>query len=255
MIRLVKHPVVRLRDGSFVPAKSYEGDLEAARRNTLSAGILKTHNQSDGRDRLRLKFDLLASPDDNYSSILQEVRAMKCSGFKLPWYFSNCHNALACTGGTINNDDHLFGFDCVKKYGGIYLPPYCAVIHQYMRERVAACGQLILASDSHTRYGCLGAMGIGEGGTEVAKQAMGGTYDIKSPPVIAVCLKGQPKTGVGPMDLSLAFIGATFKNGFCKNKILEVMGPGIGKQCKRRRISLINFPLTDARRNVILILW
>ncbi|MCD7993253.1 MAG: hydratase, partial [Clostridia bacterium] len=183
MMKLTNEPMVRLESGAYIPAKSYEGDLEVARGNTLSARILDAHNISGNPHELHLKFDLLASPDDNYTSILQEVRAMECRKFKLPWYFSNCHNALACTGGTINNDDHVFGFDCVKKYGGIYLPPYSAVIHQYMREQVAAGGQLILASDSHTRYGCLGAMGIGEGGTEVARQAMGGTYDIRRPQV------------------------------------------------------------------------
>lgn len=229
MIQISNEPMVRLKNGAYIPVKSYEGDMEAARGNTLSARILDAHNTSGNPHELRLKFDLLASPDDNYSSILQEVRAMECKGFQLPWYFSNCHNALACTGGTINNDDHVFGFDCVKKYGGIYLPPYSAVIHQYMRENVAASGQLILASDSHTRYGCLGAMGIGEGGTEVARQAIGGTYNIRRPQVIAVFLKGEIKPGIGPMDLALAFIGATFGNGFCKNKILEIMGPGIEK--------------------------
>ena len=229
MIYLQKEPVVRLSDGTFLPAAAYQKDNKAARNNTMAWKIISAHNVSGSDEELKLKFDLLASPDDNYSSILQEVRAMGCERFELPWIFTNCHNALACTGGTINNDDHVFGYDCVRKYGGIYVPPYSGVIHQYIRERAAAGGQMILASDSHTRYGCLGAMGIGEGGTEVARQAVGSGYELKRPEVIAVCLTGKPAPGVGPMDLALKLIRETFRNGFCKNKVLEVMGPGISE--------------------------
>lgn len=227
MIRIYNEPVIRRSDELFTPTRNESDVQNQAYERTISWKILEAHNLSRDDNELKLKFDLLASPDDNYACTLQEVRAMGCKEFRLPWIFTNGHNALACAGGTVNNDDHIFGHDCAKKYGGIYVPPYCAVIHQYIREEVAAAGQLILASDSHTRYGCLGAMGIGEGGTEIARQAMGSTYDIRRPQVIALCLKGAPAPWVGPMDLALTLIGNVFRSGFCKNKILEVVGPGI----------------------------
>lgn len=227
MIRLEKEPVVRLRDGSFVRAEEYKGNKELAQDQTMSWQILKEHNSSESRENLKLKFDYLISPDDNSASTLQTARAMGCQEFKIPWIFTNGHNPLACSGGTINNDDHAFAYDCVRKYGGIYVPPYTAIIHQYMREAAAAGGQLILAGDSHTRYGCLGAMGIGEGGIELVKQALGGTYSLKRPEVIAIYLHGRLRPGIGSMDVALTLIGATFHNGFNKNKILEFVGPGI----------------------------
>ncbi|MCD8122894.1 MAG: hydratase [Clostridiales bacterium] len=227
MIRLTKEPVVRLADGSFVKAVSYGGSWQGARNHTMAWQILRGHRTSEDEKNLTLKFDCLVSPDDNSVSTLQEARAMHCSEFLLPWIFTNGHNPLACSGGTINNDDHVFGYDCVRKYGGIYVPPYTAIIHQYMREAVAAGGQLILAGDSHTRYGCLGAMGIGEGGIELAKQAIGGSYSVHRPQVLAVLLTGSLRPGVGAMDVALDLIRETFATGWNKNKILEFVGPGI----------------------------
>lgn len=227
MISLTKEAVVRQADGSFLPATQYQGNIQDAQDHTMAWQILEEHNQSESRKYLSLKFDCLISPDDNSASTLQTARAMGCRRFEIPWIFTNGHNPLACSGGTINNDDHVFAYDCVKKYGGIYVPPYTAIIHQYMREASAAGGQLILAGDSHTRYGCLGAMGIGEGGVELVKQALGGSYSLKRPEVIAVNLHGKVRPGIGSMDVALTLIGATFKNGFNKNKILEFVGPGI----------------------------
>ena len=227
MLKLVNHPVLYTQNG-FVDIVSHQDKHTNARNNTMAYQVLNSHNSSGQQSKyLKLQFDILASPDDNYVSILQEFRAMGKESFALPWFFTNCHNAMSCTGGTINNDDHAFGLDCVKKYGGIYVPPYCAIIHQYMREAVVGTGQLVLASDSHTRYGCLGAIGIGEGGTEVARQAAGDKYQIKYPDVICVYLAGIPSLSVGPMDVALTLIKATFENGFSKNKILEFVGPGI----------------------------
>ena len=227
MIRITEGPVLRRPDGVFVPAALAPEEFERAKRNTLSGRILEAHTVSRKDDLLTLRFDVLASPDDNYASVLQEFRAIGRDRFALPWVFTNCHNALGCTGGTVSNDDHRFGLDCVKKYGGIYVPPYCAVIHQYMREAVVRGGQLVLASDSHTRYGALGVMGIGEGGTELARQAVGDHYTIRRPKILAVRLTGKLRPGVGPMDAALALIGSTFATGFCKNKILEFSGPGV----------------------------
>lgn len=227
MIQLKNEPFVRLTDGTFVRACDYRGDLERARSHTMAWNILKAHNQGTDMEHLRLRFDMLVSPDDNYTSILQELCAVGEIPLTIPWILTNCHNTLAATGGTINNDDHAYGLGCMKKFGGIFVPPYIAVIHQYMRECAAGGGKMILGSDSHTRYGCLGAMGIGEGGTEIARQALGSTYDIRRPPVIAMQMSGTPAPGVGPMDVALALIGAAFDCGFCKNKILEVVGNGI----------------------------
>ena len=227
MIRKAAGPIVRNENGEFVPASGSAVDLEQAKNNTLAAQILNAHTIARSGEMLTLRFDVLASPDDNYASVLQEFRAIGRDRFALPWVFTNCHNSLGCTGGTVSNDDHRFGLDCVKKYGGIYVPPYCAVIHQYMREAVVRGGQLVLASDSHTRYGALGVMGIGEGGTELARQAVGDHYTIRRPEIVAVRLTGKLRSGAGPMDAALALIGDTFANGFCKNKILEFSGPGV----------------------------
>lgn len=201
--------------------------MDAARRNTISYGVLENHNISGGGKSFKLKFDALASHDLTYVGIIQTARASGLREFPVPYVLTNCHNSLCAVGGTINEDDHIFGLSAAKKYGGIFVPAHQAVIHQYMRETMAGCGSMILGSDSHTRYGALGTMGVGEGGPELVKQLLGNTYDIASPEVIAVYLKGTPKRGVGPQDVSLAIIGAVFKSGFVKNKILEFTGPGI----------------------------
>lgn len=226
MIRLLDSPVVLGAEGCPAQAPA-EFDVKAGREKTMAYGILKEHNQSGDMENLRLKFDALVSPDNNYVSILQTARASGIEKFPVPYVLSNCHNTLCAVGGTINEDDHVFGLSNVKRYGGIFVPPYRAVLHQYMREMMAGCGKMILGSDSHTRYGALGTMGIGEGGGEVAKQLLGRTYDLKRPPVIAVWLEGKPRPGVGPMDVALTLVGATFANGFNKNKILEFVGPGV----------------------------
>ena len=200
---------------------------EEGRSQTMTWQILRAHNNSGDMQRLKLKFDALVSPDNHYVNILQTVRASGIEKFPVPYVLSNCHHTLCAVGGTINEDDHVYGLDCAKKYGGIFLPPYRGVLHQYMREAYAGCGKMILGSDSHTRYGALGTMGIGEGGGEVAKQLLGKTYDLTYPQVIAVKLTGTPRPGVGPMDVALALISATFSNGFNKNKVLEFLGDGI----------------------------
>ena len=238
MIQLKKEPFVRLADGTFVRACDYCADIETARSHTMAWKILEAHNEGPDMENLHLKFDMLVSPDDNYTSILQELCAVGERPLAIPWILTNCHNTLAATGGTINNDDHAYGLGCMKKLGGIFVPPYTAVIHQYMRECAAGGGRMILGSDSHTRYGCLGTMGIGEGGTEIARQALGSTYDIRRPPVIAVKLSGAPVPGVGPMDVALTLIGAVFDCGFCKNKILEVVGDGIANLSMEYRMGI-----------------
>ncbi len=215
-------------DGQGCPRPAAAGaDVERGRTRTMAYGILKAHNQGEDMENLRLKFDALVSPDNNYVSILQTARASGLERFPVPYVLSNCHNTLCAIGGTINEDDHVFGLSNVKRYGGIFVPPYRAVIHQYMREMMAGGGKMILGSDSHTRYGVLGTMGIGEGGGEVAKQLLGRTYDLKRPPVLAVYLTGRPRPGVGPQDVALTLVGATFANGFNKNKVLEFIGPGV----------------------------
>ncbi len=238
MIKLTETPVVRLSDGRWIPAAAYEGNQEAAKANTIAWGILKAHNQADDMEKLQLKFDAAVSPDNNYTSILQTVRAVGCERFPIPWVLTNCHNTLSAVGGTINNDDHEFGLGNAKRLGGIFVPPYCGVLHQYMREQMAGCGKMILGSDSHTRYGAIGTMGIGEGGGEVAKQILGHCYELKRPPVVAVHLTGAPRPGVGPMDVALEIIGATFKNGFNKNKILEFVGDGVKALSMEYRIGI-----------------
>ena len=198
-----------------------------ARENTIAYGILNKHNISNDDKKLNIKFDALASHDITYVGITQTAKASGLKEFPIPYVLTNCHNSLCAVGGTINEDDHIFGLSAAKKYGGIYVPAHQAVIHQYMREMMASCGSMILGSDSHTRYGSLGTMGVGEGGPELVKQILGKTYDVSYPEVIEVYLEGKPRLGVGPQDVALSIIGAVFNKGFVKNKVLEFVGPGI----------------------------
>ncbi|MCC8190153.1 MAG: hydratase, partial [Planctomycetes bacterium] len=202
-------------------------DRDAARRATMAWSILEAHNTSGDSERLALRFDALASHDITYVGIIQTARASGMTSFPLPYVLTNCHNSLCAVGGTINEDDHMFAVSAAKKYGGIYVPTHLAVIHQYMREEMAGCGRMILGSDSHTRYGALGTLAVGEGGGELAKQLLGRTYDLRRPEVVAVYLKNAPLPGVGPQDVALALIGKVFASGFVKNKVLEFVGPGI----------------------------
>ena len=202
-------------------------DKEEARKGSIAYNILEKHNTSGNMDKLRLKFDAMASHDITFVGIIQTAKASGMEKFPIPYVLTNCHNSLCAVGGTINEDDHMFGLSAAKKYGGIYVPPHIAVIHQYMREAFAGCGKMILGSDSHTRYGALGTMAIGEGGGELVKQLLQDTYDVNRPEIIAIYLEGAPKTGVGPQDIALAIIGKVFKNGYVKNKIMEFVGPGI----------------------------
>lgn len=237
MVRLTDHGVVLAADGTFCAAWTEQQKMEG-KTKTMAYGILKDHNHSDNMQQLQLKFDALVSPDNNYVNILQTVRASGIKKFPVPYVLSNCHHTLCAVGGTINEDDHVFGLGNAKKYGGIFVPPYRAVLHQYMREMMAGGGKMILGSDSHSRYGALGTMGIGEGGGEVAKQLLGRTYDIAYPPVLAVHLTGAPRPGVGPQDVALALIAATFQNGFNKNKVLEFVGDGIGNLSMEYRMGI-----------------
>lgn len=201
--------------------------LEDSRKNTLAYQILMNHNSSGDPKKLRIRFDALASHDITYVGIVQTARASGLREFPVPYVLTNCHNSLCAVGGTINEDDHVFGLSAARKYGGIYVPAHLAVIHQYMREMMSSCGSMILGSDSHTRYGALGTMAMGEGGPELVKQLLQKTYDLTCPEIIAVYLEGRPKPGVGPQDVALALIGAVFSNGFVNNKVLEFVGPGI----------------------------
>ncbi|GBU28618.1 hypothetical protein R84B8_02178 [Treponema sp. R8-4-B8] len=201
---------------------------ELARKGTISYGILSAHNSGDDNN-LRLKFDSLTSHDITYVGIIQTARASGMERFPMPYVLTNCHNSLCAVGGTINQDDHVFALSAAQKYGGIYVPPHLAVIHSYNREMMAGCGRMILGSDSHTRYGALGTMAVGEGGGELAKQLVGRTYDMPSPPIIGIYLEGETARGVGPQDVALAIIGAVFKNGYVKNKALEFIGDGVDK--------------------------
>ena len=197
------------------------------RQNTIAYRILTGHNTSGSSDKLKIRFDSLASHDITYVGIIQTARASGLERFPVPYALTNCHNSLCAVGGTINEDDHVFGLSAAKKYGGIYVPAHQAVIHQYVRETMTGCGRMIMGSDSHTRYGALGSMGVGEGGPELVKQLLGKTYDLSYPEIIGVYLKGKPRPGVGPQDVALAIIEAVFKNGFVTNKVLEFVGPGI----------------------------
>ena len=200
---------------------------DEAVKNTMAYGILEAHNTSGNMDNLKIKFDCMASHDITYVGIIQTASASGMEKFPIPYVLTNCHNSLCAVGGTINEDDHMFGLSAAKKYGGIYVPAHQAVIHQYMREMMSGCGKMILGSDSHTRYGALGTMAIGEGGGELAKQLLCQTYDVARPEVIGIYLTGKPEPFVGPQDIALAIIGAVFENGYVKNKVMEFIGDGI----------------------------
>ena len=200
---------------------------EEARKNTIAYSVLNAHNVGSSQEDLKIRFDALVSHDITYVGIIQTARASGLKEFPLPYAMTNCHNSLCAVGGTINEDDHVFGLSAAKKYGGIYVPANQSVIHSYAREELAGCGKMILGSDSHTRYGALGTMGVGEGGPELVKQLLKNTYDVKAPQVVLVYLTGTPKKGIGPHDVAIALVGATFGNGFVKNKVLEFVGPGI----------------------------
>ena len=221
MITINNSPV-RWQGGRFVPAET-----KAGREHTMAYAILTAHNQSGSPDRLSIRFDAMASHDITYVGIIQTARASGMKEFPLPYVLTNCHNSLCAVGGTINEDDHVFGLSAAKKYGGEFVPAHQAVIHSYMRERYAAPGRMILGSDSHTRYGAYGCMAIGEGGPELARQLLNKTYDIAYPKLIAIYLTGAPRPGVGPQDVALALVGATFKNGAVKNAVMEFFGPGV----------------------------
>ena len=211
---------------------------EEASQNTIAYSILKDHNTSSDMKHLQIKFDKLTSHDITFVGIIQTARASGLEKFPVPYVLTNCHNSLCAVGGTINEDDHMFGLTCAKKYGGVYVPPHQAVIHQFAREMLAGGGKMILGSDSHTRYGALGTMAMGEGGPELVKQLLNKTYDIKMPEVVAIYLDGEPSVGVGPQDVALAIIGATFANGYVNNKVMEFVGPGVGKLSADFRIGI-----------------
>ena len=213
-------------------------DKAAAKKNTIAYGILEKHNTSDNMDKLKIKFDKLTSHDITFVGIIQTARASGLTKFPVPYVLTNCHNSLCAVGGTINEDDHMFGLTCAKKYGGVYVPPHQAVIHQFAREMLAGGGRMILGSDSHTRYGALGTMAMGEGGPELVKQLLNQTYDINMPGVVAVYMEGTPAKGVGPQDVALAIIGAVFKNGYVKNKVMEFVGPGVSNLSADFRIGV-----------------
>ena len=211
---------------------------EEATKNTIAYSILKAHNKSDNMEKLQIKFDKLTSHDITFVGIIQTARASGLEKFPVPYVLTNCHNSLCAVGGTINEDDHMFGLTCAKKYGGVYVPPHQAVIHQFAREMLAGGGKMILGSDSHTRYGALGTMAMGEGGPELVKQLLCQTYDINMPGVVAIYLKGAPRPGVGPQDVALAIIGEVFANGYVKNKVMEFVGPGVASLSADFRIGV-----------------
>ena len=211
---------------------------EEAVKQTMAYSILESHNTSGNMERLQIKFDKLTSHDITFVGIIQTARASGLEKFPIPYVLTNCHNSLCAVGGTINEDDHMFGLTCAKKYGGVYVPPHQAVIHQFAREMLAGGGKMILGSDSHTRYGALGTMAMGEGGPELVKQLLNKTYDIRMPEVIAIYLDGEPRKGVGPQDVALAIIGATFGNGYVNNKVMEFVGPGVDKLSADFRIGI-----------------
>ena len=209
-----------------------------AAKNTIAYGILESHNTSGNMEKLKIKFDKLTSHDITFVGIIQTARASGLTRFPIPYVLTNCHNSLCAVGGTINEDDHMFGLTCAKRYGGVYVPPHQAVIHQYAREMLAGGGRMILGSDSHTRYGALGTMAMGEGGPELVKQLLSQTYDINMPGVVGVYLTGEPVKGVGPQDVALARIGAVFGNGYVKNKVMEFVGPGVASLSADFRIGI-----------------
>ena len=224
--------ILKNKLGNDYPSK------ENAKKNTIAYNILKEHNTSEDMDKLKIKFDKLASHDITFVGIIQTARASGLEKFPVPYALTNCHNSLCAVGGTINEDDHMFGLSCAKKYGGIYVPPHQAVIHQFAREMLAGCGKMILGSDSHTRYGALGTMAIGEGGPEIVKQLLCKTYDINRPEVVGVYLIGSPQKGVGPQDVALAIIGAVFANGYVNNKVMEFVGDGVDNLSADFRIGI-----------------
>lgn len=249
MVKLYNQGVYLLNGSEIVPdgadaVREIEGKVghvvskEEAAKETIAYRILKEHNTSADMEHLRIKFDKLTSHDITFVGIIQTARASGLERFPIPYVLTNCHNSLCAVGGTINEDDHMFGLTCAKKYGGVYVPPHQAVIHQYAREMLAGGGKMILGSDSHTRYGALGTMAIGEGGPELVKQLLNKTYDIRMPEVIAVYLDGQPSVGVGPQDVALAIIKATFANGYVNNKVMEFVGPGVEKLSADFRIGI-----------------
>lgn len=226
-----------LSGGKLVESVPGKNPADCA-KNTISYSILQRHNTSGDVSKLKIKFDKITSHDITYVGIIQTARASGLEKFPIPYVLTNCHNSLCAVGGTINEDDHMFGLTCAQKYGGIYVPPHQAVIHQFAREMLAKCGDMILGSDSHTRYGALGTMAIGEGGGELAKQLLGKTYDVNMPGVIAVYLTGSPVPGVGPQDVALAIIKAVFANGYVKNKVMEFVGPGVANLSADFRIGI-----------------
>ena len=236
MVKLYEGGAYLVHGTHLVPEKEAEkvaaltgkkADKEEARKGTMAYSILEAHNTSGNMENLKVKFDAMTSHDITFVGIIQTAKASGMEKFPLPYVLTNCHNSLCAVGGTINEDDHVFGLSACKKYGGIFVPPHIAVIHQYMREMMAGCGKMILGSDSHTRYGALGTMAIGEGGGELVKQLLCDTYDIKYPGVVAVYLEGAPNPGVGAQDIALAIIGAVYKCGYVKNKVMEFVGPGV----------------------------
>ena len=252
MIKLYENGVYLVNGTDIVPDSADAADAlrskygipeekaakEPAKDGTIAAGILASHNTSGDPNNLRIRFDKLISHDITYVGIIQTARASGLTKFPIPYVLTNCHNSLCAVGGTINEDDHMFGLSAAKKYGGAYVPPMQAVIHQYAREMMAECGAMILGSDSHTRYGAYGTMAVGEGGPELVKQLLSRTYDIARPEVVAVYLTGTPQPGVGPQDVALALIGAVFESGYVKNKVLEFVGPGIANLSSDFRIGI-----------------
>lgn len=222
-------------NGKISPAA---GASAAGSKKTIAYSILQNHNTSGDESKLKIKFDKITSHDITYVGIIQTARASGLEKFPIPYVLTNCHNSLCAVGGTINDDDHMFGLTCAQKYGGVYVPPHQAVIHQYAREMLAECGAMILGSDSHTRYGALGTMAIGEGGGELAKQLLGKTYDVNYPGVVAIYLTGSPVPGVGPQDVALAIIKEVFASGFVKNKVMEFIGPGVANLSADFRIGV-----------------
>lgn len=224
--------MITLRDkGIFlvdgVPSETAPISPEEGRKQTMAYGILQSHNTSDDPQKLRIRFDAMVSHDITYVGIIQQARASGLRQFPIPYALTNCHNSLCAVGGTINEDDHVYGLSAAKKYGGIYVPANQSVIHSYAREQMAGCGKMILGSDSHTRYGALGTMAVGEGGPELCKQLLKNTWDLDYPEVVLVYLTGKPHRGIGPHDIAIDLVRATFEKGFVKNRILEFAGPGI----------------------------
>ena len=239
MVEIIRQGAYLL-DGQIVPAGQAQGQPapDKAREKTIAYSILRAHNRGEDPGKLRLKFDALISHDITFVGIVQTAKASGLKAFPVPYAMTNCHNSLCAVGGTINEDDHAFGLSAAKKYGGIYVPANQAVIHQYARERLAGCGKMILGSDSHTRYGAYGCMGIGEGGGELVKQLLENTYDVPAPEVVLVWLDGKPRKGVGPQDVAIALVAATFPKGDVKNKVLEFAGPGVKELSADYRIGI-----------------